>query len=62
MGERMAMRTIGDVHMHLLVYLADHEGAPLVTAATVLGLPLADVERVAAELVAAEMLEALPVQ
>ena len=34
-----------DVHMRLLAWLADHEGASLTSAADALGLELAEVER-----------------
>jgi DNA-binding MarR family transcriptional regulator len=46
-----------DTHMRLLAWLADHEGASLTSAAAALGLPLADVERLARELADAGLIE-----
>ncbi len=46
-----------DTHMRLLQWLTDHEGARLAVAAEALGFTVDEVERLAADLVAAGMIE-----
>lgn len=51
---------VTDVHMRLLAWLVDHEGASLTSATEALGVPLVEVERLVMELVDAGMLERTP--
>ena len=51
-----------DDHMRLLAWLAAHPTGSFAVAAQALDLAIADVERLCADLVAAEMIERAPMQ
>ena len=62
-GSGHAASRIGELHMRLLAYFGEHgDGSSLAAAAVELGVSVADVARLAAELVAAGLIEPVTVQ